>query len=98
LKQVDVGKQQCFRTSNVHFAEEHELIFDVVIWWKKQYKELIYLVNIFELAYEATWRYGKRFKFETMFSDIKSQNFNLQKSHSWKPTEERHQPCTQSRV
>jgi hypothetical protein len=81
LKQVDVGKEQHFRIPNVHFAEEHELIFDVVIWWKKQHKEPIYLVTNIELAHEATYWYEKRFKIETMFSDKKSRGFNLQKSH-----------------
>jgi hypothetical protein len=78
---VAVGKEQHFRIPEVHFAEEHELKFDAVIWWKKQHQEPIYLVTNIELAYEATYWYEKRFKIETLFSDKKSRGFNLQKSH-----------------
>ena len=72
LYQVAVGKRQHFRIPQVHFAENDDLIFDAVIWWKKQYQEPIYLVTNIELAPEATYWYKKRFKIETMFSDKKS--------------------------
>lgn len=81
LNHVAVGKEQHFRIPDVYFAEEQELRFDAVIWWKKRYKEPIYLVTNIELAYEATYWYEKRFKIETLFSDKKSRGFNLQKSH-----------------
>lgn len=81
LNHVDVGKEQHFRIPDVYFADEYDLIFDAVIWWKKQYKKPIYLVTNIELAHEATYWYEKRFKIETMFSDKKSRGFNLQKSH-----------------
>jgi hypothetical protein len=81
LNHVDVGQEQHFRIPDVHFAEEHQLIFNAVIWWNKQFKEPIYLLTNIEVAHEATYWYEKRFKIETMFSDKKSRGFNLQKSH-----------------
>jgi len=37
-------------------------------------------VTSFETADEANFWYGKRFKIETLFSDMKSRGFNLHKS------------------
>lgn len=57
----------------------------VVAWWKKGYKEPIYLVTNFELMAEACYWYQKRFRIETFFSDEKSRGFNLHKSHISNP-------------
>lgn len=53
----------------------------VVAWWRKDTKEPIYLVSNMELAEEACYWYGKRFRIETFFSDQKSRGFYLHKSH-----------------
>lgn len=52
-----------------------------IAWWRKGCKEPIYLVTNMELAEEACYWYGKRFRIETFFSDQKSRGFNLDKSH-----------------
>ncbi len=52
-----------------------------IAWWKKGYKEPLYLITNLELAEEACYWYAKRFRIETFFSDQKSRGFNLHKSH-----------------
>jgi hypothetical protein len=53
----------------------------VIGWWKRGFKEPIYLVTNFELVAEACDWYTKRFQIETFFSDEKSRGFYLHKSH-----------------
>jgi len=52
-----------------------------IAWWKKGYKEPLYLITNLELAEEACYWYAKRFRIKTFFSDQKSRGFNLHKSH-----------------
>ena len=56
-----------------------------IAWWRKGYKEPIFLVTNFELTEEACHWYQKRFKIETFFSDQKSRGFHLHKSHLANP-------------
>lgn len=53
----------------------------VLAWWRKGYKEPMYLVTNMECGTEACQWYRRRFRIETCFSDQKSRGFNLQKSH-----------------
>lgn len=52
-----------------------------VVWHGRGYREPVYLVTSFELAYEACLWYKKRAHIETFFSDQKSRGFHLHKSH-----------------
>lgn len=52
-----------------------------VAWWDAQYAEPIYLITNVELAEEACHWDAKRYRIETFFSDQKSREFNLHKSH-----------------
>jgi len=51
-----------------------------IAWWDKKYQEPIYLVSNFELPELARRWYKKRFRIETLFSDLKGRGFQLQKT------------------
>jgi DDE family transposase len=71
----------CIGIPSVAFTAQAYGPVTVIAWWKKGYKEPIYLVTNFELVDEACYWYAKRFQIETFFSDEKSRGFNLHKSH-----------------
>jgi len=71
----------CVSIPNTYFTAQGYGPVTAIGWWKKGYKEPIYLITNFELANEACHWYSKRFQIETFFSDEKSRGFNLQKSH-----------------
>ncbi|MBL7163866.1 MAG: transposase [Anaerolineales bacterium] len=71
----------CVSIPNTFFTAQAYGPVTVIGWWKKSYKEPIYLVTNFELVDEACYWYEKRFQIETFFSDEKSRGFNLHKSH-----------------
>ncbi len=71
----------CLGIPNVAFTAQAYGPVTVIAWWKKGYKEPIYLVTNFELIDEACYWYAQRFQIETFFSDEKSRGFNLHKSH-----------------
>jgi len=71
----------CLGIPNVQFTRQAYGPVTVIGWWKKGFKEPIYLVTNFELVAEACHWYTKRFQIETFFSDEKSRGFNLHKSH-----------------
>jgi len=75
----------CLGIPKVHFTRQAYGPVTVIGWWKKGFKEPIYLVTNFELTSEACYWYTKRFQIETFFSDQKSRGFNLQKSHLSEP-------------
>ncbi len=53
----------------------------VVAWWSRAYAEPIYLVsNLMSVQAACDW-YRKRAQIETFFSDQKSRNFQLDRSH-----------------
>jgi hypothetical protein len=71
----------CLGIANVQFTRRAYGPVTVIGWWKRGFKEPIYLVTNFELVAEACYWYTKRFQIETFFSDEKSRGFNLHKSH-----------------
>ena len=71
----------CVSIPNVLFTAQSYGPVTVIGWWKKGYKEPIYLVTNFELGEEACYWYAKRYRIETFFSDEKGRGFNLDKSH-----------------
>lgn len=71
----------CVGIPNVFVTAQSYGLVTVIGWWKKGYKEPIYLVTNFELVEEACYWYAKRYQIETFFSDEKSRGFNIHKSH-----------------
>lgn len=53
----------------------------VIGWWAEDNEEPIYLVTNMESASLACRYYSKRFRIETFFSDQKSREFDIEKSH-----------------
>lgn len=71
--------------AGLDFTDNRSITVNAVVYWGKQYKAPLYLVTNVETGGEAYRWYRKRFKIETLFSDMKSRGFNLHKSGLSKP-------------
>ena len=65
---------------DVEFTDKKVLTVRAVAYWGRQYDDPIYLVSNFPTGKEAVYWYKKRFRIETLFSDMKGRGFNLNKS------------------
>ena len=81
IRDVCPARGEYIGIGDVRFTEGQFGPVTAVAWWGKGYKNPLYLVSNFATAGEACYWYGKRFRIETLFSDIKSRGFNLHKSH-----------------
>jgi hypothetical protein len=81
LDEIDLQPGDCLSLPDVTVTQDKYGPVLVVAWWRKDAQEPLYLVSNMELAKEACYWYGKRFRIETFFSDQKSRGFHLQKSH-----------------
>ena len=81
LDEIHLQPGNCLALPDVHVTQDEYGPVLVVAWWRKDAQEPIYLVSNMELAEEACYWYGKRFRIETFFSDQKSRGFHLDKSH-----------------
>ena len=70
----------------LEFTKKRSIIIRGVVYWGKEYKDPIYLVTNFPTGGEAFNWYRKRFRIETLFSDIKGRGFNMGKSGLTDPT------------
>jgi len=70
----------CTGLVGVSFTEARYGPVMAVAWWGRDYKEPVYLVSNLALPEEACRWYRKRFRIETLFSDLKGRGFQLQKS------------------
>lgn len=64
----------------LEFTDNRSIIVNAVVYWGRQYQDPLYLVTNVATGGEAYRWYRKRFKIETLFSDMKSRGFNLHKS------------------
>lgn len=64
----------------VEFTDQRILTLRAVAYWGKEYDDPLYLVTNCLLGREAVHWYKKRYRIETLFSDLKGRGFNLQKS------------------
>ena len=71
----------CLGIADVSFTRQRYGPVLAVAWWRKNYREPIYLVSNLDLVEEVCACYKKRFSIETFFSDQKSRGFHLHKSH-----------------
>lgn len=81
FEELGVQPGECLAVPDAGFTRQAYGPVLAIAWWKKGYKEPIYLVTNMELAEEACHWYTKRFRIETFFSDQKSRGFHLHKSH-----------------
>jgi hypothetical protein len=81
FEEVGVAPGECLSLPEVTFTRQAYGPVHAIAWWKKGYKDPLYLITNFELAEEACYWYAKRFRIETFFSDQKSRGFHLHKSH-----------------
>jgi len=76
-----VQEIDCLDT-NVHLQNDPSPgSINLIVSWKDEYEEPLYLLTNIEPAREAIYWYQKRFTIETFFSDQKSRGFHLHKSH-----------------
>ena len=66
--------------SGIEFTRKRSIVVRAVVYWGKKYSDPIYLVTNLPTGGEAVNWYRKRFRIETLFSDLKGRGFNLQKS------------------
>lgn len=71
----------CLCLPEVTFTRQGFGPLQAIVWWRRGYKDPIFLVTNLELPEEACHWYRKRFHIETFFSDQKSRGFHLHKSH-----------------
>lgn len=71
--------------AGLEFTDSRSIIVNAVVYWGRQYQDPLYLVTNVATGGEAYRWYRKRFKIETLFSDMKSRGFNLHKSGLSKP-------------
>jgi len=81
LDQVELWPGSCLPLYDALFTRQAYGPVLVILWWRKGYKEPIYLVTNLPVMEEACHWYRKRMRIETFFSDQKSRGFNLHKSH-----------------
>ena len=72
------GEPVCIH--GLEFTDKRNAVVNAVAWWDKKYVNPLFWVTSFETAEEAYHWYCKRFRIETLFSDLKSRGFNLHKS------------------
>lgn len=70
----------CSEIADVEFTDQRRIKVNAVVHWGKKYQDPLYLVTNIETGGEAYHWYRKRFKIETLFSDLKSRGFNIHKS------------------
>lgn len=71
---------QITEIENVEFTQKRHIKVRAVAYWGRGYTDPIYLVTNVLTGEEAINWYQKRFRIETLFSDIKGRGFNLGKS------------------
>jgi len=79
LESLEPGKYIMFK--DILFTEEKYGPVNVVCYWRRGYKEPIFLVTNIDSPGKACALYRLRFRIETLFSDKKSRGFNIHKSH-----------------
>lgn len=53
---------------------------NAIVWTERKWDNPLYLLSNFELSYTFAFYYRKRWSIETLFGDIKSRGFHIQKS------------------
>ncbi len=78
----DICPERCesCEIADVEFTNQWRIRVNAVVHWGKKYKDPLYLVTNVETGGEAYHWYRKRFKIESLFSDLKSRGFNVHKS------------------
>jgi hypothetical protein len=69
----------------LEFTEQRNATVNLVACWDRKYVDPIFWATNFETGEEAHLWYRKRFRIETLFSDMKSRGFNLHKSRLREP-------------
>lgn len=80
-KDLPLRRGERWSIPDVSFTRKNYGPVTAIGWWRKGYKQPIYLVTNLNTLDEACQYYQKRFRIETFFSDQKSRGFHLHKSH-----------------
>jgi hypothetical protein len=81
MRDICPAKGKCNLVEDLEFTAARNVKVNAVAYWDKQHKEPIYWVTNVETPEEAQFWYKKRFKIETLFSDLKGRGFGIDKSH-----------------
>jgi len=76
---------ECTEIAGLEFTDSRNIKVNAVVYWGRHYQDPLYLVTNVETGGEAYRWYRKRFKIETLFSDLKSRGFNVHKSGLYAP-------------
>lgn len=85
LAEIDLARGACLSLPAVLFTLQAFGPVHLVLHWRLDEPEPLYLVTNLELAQEACQLYARRMRIETFFSDQKSRGFGLHKSHLHDP-------------
>lgn len=80
-KDLSLQRGERWSIADVSFTRKNYGPVMAIGWWRRGYKQPIYLVTNLDDLDEACTYYQKRFRIETFFSDQKSRGFHLHKSH-----------------
>jgi len=80
FKHISPEKGKMVEIAAVEFTDKRALEVRAVVYWGRKYEDPIYLVTNMPTGEEAFHYYRKRFRIETLFSDLKGRGFNLNKS------------------
>lgn len=80
LDEIELFPGDCLPLFEVAVTQQAYELPLLVLWWRQDCAEPIYLVTNFDLVEEACYWYRKRMRIETFFSDQKSRGFHLHKS------------------
>jgi len=78
---TDLKENECQSIKNVNFTRAHYGPVMIVAWRPKKTNKEIYLVSNCKSPVDVKQYYKHRQKIETLFSDLKTKGFHLQKSH-----------------
>ncbi len=86
LADLDLGEGKETFLADVLFTQTGQVgPLNILVVWNKKDEEHWFFITNFTDPKEAKKWYRKRFSIETLFSDVKSRGFNLDKTRIWKP-------------
>lgn len=65
---------------DVAYTKARYAPINAIVWTERKWDNPLYLLSNFELSYTFAFYYRKRWSIETLFGDIKSRGFHIQKS------------------
>lgn len=74
------GDEKFMIVHDIAYTKDRYGPVNAIVWTERNWDNSLYLLSNFELSYSFAFYYRKRWSIETLFGDIKSRGFNIQKS------------------